>query len=98
MFIVTTTSSLGLYRLVLLRNENLEVRRALGARIYRSACEDECRAGRDDFLCLIQERSCQAAFLRRQKNILARFAFARGCHFRPPEVSSLIPSLNRAKD
>src|SRR5437868_58811 len=49
MFIVTTTSSLGLYRPVLLRNENLEVRRAQGARIYRSVCEDECRAGCDDF-------------------------------------------------
>ena len=55
--ILTATRSLCLCRLVFLRNENLEVSRALRSRIYRSVGEDDSRAGRDDCLCLIQKLS-----------------------------------------
>ena len=84
-------------RLVFLCNENLEVGRALGRRIHRPVCEDKCRARSDDGLCLVKERGWQPALLRRQKNILVRFALTGGCHFRPAQMPLRILSLKGAK-
>src|SRR5690349_3591334 len=78
---------------VFLRNENLEVGRALRRWIYGPVCEDKCCARCDDGLRLIQERSWQPALLRCQKNVLVRFAFAGGCHFRPAQMPLRIRSL-----
>src|SRR5438034_3543926 len=83
---------------VFLRDENLKVRRALRSRIHRSVSKHKCRPRRDDCLCLVQERSWQPALLRRQKNVLTRFALACGCDFRPLQMSVRIRSLERAED
>src|SRR6266404_3216016 len=83
---------------VFLRDENLKVRRALCSRIHRSVSKHKRRPRRDDCLCLIQERGWPFALLRRQKNVLTRFALACGCDFRPLQMSVRIRSLERAKD
>ena len=87
-FFIGLTSLFGRSGLfVFLRNENLEVRRTLRARIYRPVGKDEGRAWRDNRLCLIQEGSWKTAFLRSQKNTLTRFVRPGRCHFRPTHMS-----------
>jgi hypothetical protein len=65
LLIVTTTSSSRFCRLVLLRNENLEIGRALRRRIYWPTGENDCRSRCNDCLCFHDEFGRQPAFLRR---------------------------------